>query len=182
MRIYMRTSPDSGWDLMGTACIGGEDDVVTMAELQVDAARYVKELDPGAATIGQHPASRSVVNTRTYFSADGTRQLAGTFGPAGVRMTITATPEYVWSWGDGSPGLTTSSTGGPYPAGDVFHTYRAPGTPTVTLSTRWTATFVVDTAFGRFGPFDVTGPPVVESSTRAVRVREARADLVSSRG
>jgi hypothetical protein len=180
MRIYMR-EPGSGWRQMGTACIGGANDVITMADLQADARQYMTQLDPGAATIAQHPADRAVVNLPTYFSASGAGTLTGTFGPAAARVTITATPEYVWSWGDGSPSLTTTSTGGPYPGGDVHHTYRSPGSPAVTLTTRWAASFVVDTAFGQFGPFDVGGPQIAPSTTRVVRVREGRAELVSPR-
>lgn len=181
MRIYMRQSPGTAWRQMGTACIGGANDVITMADLQTDAQQYLKQLDPDAATFSHQPADHAVVNMPTYFSAQGSGPLSGTFGPAVARITINATPEYVWSWGDGSAPLTTTSTGGPYPSGDVHHTYRAPATRTVTLTTRWTATFVVDTAFGQFGPFEVGGPQIAPSTSQQLRVREGRAELVSPR-
>ena len=43
------------------------------------------------------------------------------------------------TWGDGTPTMTTSSTGGPYPDGDVTHVYEE-ASPSYTLSVteHWT--------------------------------------------
>lgn len=177
MRIYVREN-GGPWRSMGNACIGGGNDVVTVADVTAQAGQaYREQMRPGAARIGTSPAGRQVVNLPTYFSAGGTEPMTGTFGPAGVRMTITATPTYVWDFGDGAT-LETRSAGGPYPGGDVRHTYRTPATRTVTLTTRWSAEFTVVTAMGTFGPFAVGGAPVAPSTTQAVEVREARAVLV----
>jgi hypothetical protein len=179
MRVYFRR-PGQDWQNVGTACIGGDNDPVTLADLAADAGQvYRDELKPNAASISPQPANGPwVVNFRSYFMATGAGPRSGTFGPAGARMTISATPTYVWNWGDGSAPLETTSTGGPYPTGDVTHVYRGKGARTVTLTTRWSATFTVDTALGTFGPFEVPGPPVAPSSTRAIRVQEGRAELI----
>ena len=174
-----RRRPPAGWEHVGNVCVGPNDPVLTVADLQADARRYVGELGTTAATVGVAPSHYTpVVNTATYFTATGGGTRTGTFGPQGVRLTITATPTYVWDFGDGSAPYETSSPGGPYPSGDVTHTYTTPGARTVTLTTRWTATFTVATALGTFGPFPVGGAPIAPVSTRAIQVREAGAVLV----
>jgi hypothetical protein len=178
MWVYVRR-PGGTWTRAGTVCVGPQDPVLTVDALRVDARRYLFEMDPGAATVSVAPRGFSpVVNEVTYFTATGGGTRTATFGPAGVRLTITATPAYVWDFGDGTPPYETRSPGGPYPTGDVTHTYRAPGARTVTLTTRWSATFTVTTAQGTFGPYDVGGAPLAPSTTQAVRVREAGAVLV----
>jgi hypothetical protein len=177
--VFVRR-PGEGWHQVGTACIGAHDPVVTLADLRVDAARYYRdEVRPNAATISPQPADGPwVVNLNAYFLAQGAAPLERTFGPAGARMTITATPTYVWDFGDESAPLETASVGGPYPDGDVTHVYRSDGRRTVTLTTRWSATFTVTTALGTFGPWDVPGAPIAPSTSRTIPVREARAELI----
>lgn len=181
MRVYLKR-PGSGWQPVGTACVGGQNDVRTLADLQVDASRvYREQMHPGAATIRQEDAY-VLVNHAAYFSASGAAPLTTTFGPNGASMTITAEPTYVWDWADGSDPFETTSTGGPYPDGDVKHVYRVAGTRSVTLTTRWSATFVVRTALGTFGPYPVTGAPVAPTTSLDVHVQEARAELIGHSG
>jgi hypothetical protein len=180
MRVYRREN-GGPWQSQGNACVGGASPVVTVADVRADAGQaYREQMRPPAATISTQPSGRSVVNMPTYFMAGGAGPMTRSFGPAGIRMTITATPTYVWDFGDGVT-YETSSKGGPHPTGDVRHTYRTPGTRTVTLTTRWTAEFTVVTALGTFGPFDIGGPPVAPSDTQDVSVHEARAELVGGR-
>lgn len=177
--VFVRR-PGEGWHQVGTACIGASNPVVTLADLRADAAqRYRDEVRPNAATIDPQPANGPwVVNLAAYFAASGAQTTTKTFGPDGARMTITATPTYVWDFGDGSPPYETTDVGGPYPDGSVHHVYRTDGTRTVTLTTRWAATFTVTTAFGTYGPWDVPGAPIAPTSTRTIQVREGRAVLV----
>lgn len=60
--------------------------------------------------------------------------------PIGPDVVITMTPRYVVRWGDGAT-TTTTSQGGPYPSGDVTHTYLDEGTVTITVEAYWTATW-----------------------------------------
>ena len=177
MRVYMRQG-DGPWQTRGTVCTGGSRQVVTVADVREDAGRVFRErMRPPAATITTQPRTTQVVNIPTYFTANGARPMTSTFGPPEVRMTITATPAYVWDFGDGAT-LETVSAGGPYPDGDVRHTYTSAARRTVTLATRWSAEFTVVTALGTFGPFAADGAPVAPSTSRVVDVREARAVLV----
>lgn len=59
--------------------------------------------------------------------------------PIGDDVAITATSEYLVDWGDGTT-ATTTSQGGPWPAGDVTHTHidTAPAR-TITVKQVWTA-------------------------------------------
>jgi hypothetical protein len=176
MRVFVRR-PGESWTVAGTYCTGNGNGVVTVADVAADAgALYRDRMTPGAATIGvTPPPDRVLVNALTYFGANGAEPMRGTFGPDALTVTIAAVPTYVWDFGDGTT-LETTSPGGP--AGDVTHTYRAPGATTVRLTTRWHAEFTVTSALGTFGPYDVGGTPVAPSSTRAVDVHEARAELV----
>jgi hypothetical protein len=179
MRIYRREN-GGPWEHLGTTCVGGASPVVTVEDVRAMAgAAYRAQMHPPAATIGSEPATYSLVNVPTYFAANGAGPMTQTFGPDAIRMTITATPTWAWAFGDGAT-LETSSPGGPYPTGDVTHTYRTRGARTVTLTTRWSAQFTVVTALGSFGPFDVGGPQIAPSSSRAMQVYEGRAELVDN--
>jgi len=59
--------------------------------------------------------------------------------PVGEDVAITATSRYLVDWGDGTT-TTTSSQGGPWPAGDVTHAYSkmAPAV-TITVTQLWSA-------------------------------------------
>ena len=178
MRVYVRQG-GGAWQSRGTVCIGGGNpNVVTVDDVRADAgAAYRERMRPPAATISTQPRTTQVVNIPTYFTATGAQTMTSTFGPPEVRMTITATPAYVWDFGDGTT-LETVSPGGPYPDGDVRHTYTSAARRTVTLTTRWRAEFTVATALGTFGPFEIGGPAVAPSTSRVVEVREARAVLI----
>jgi hypothetical protein len=180
MWVFVRR-PREAWDRVATTCIGPSDPVVTLADVRAHAAQlYRDRMRPGAATISPRPVNGPwVVNLTSYFEATGAGPRHETFGPPEVRVAIDATPTYVWDWGDGSEPFETTSAGGPYPTGDVTHVYRHHGARTVTLTTRWSATFTVVTALGTFGPYPVPGAPIAPMTTTRIRVQEGRADLVS---
>lgn len=60
--------------------------------------------------------------------------------PIGADIVVTATPRYVVSWGDGAT-TSTRSQGGPYPTGDLTHTWLEEGTVTVEVDAYWTGTW-----------------------------------------
>lgn len=55
--------------------------------------------------------------------------------PLGV-LTFSMTPRYVVSWGDGAT-VETESQGGPYPDGDLVHTYTDAEAITITVDAYW---------------------------------------------
>lgn len=62
-------------------------------------------------------------------------------------LTFTMTPRYVVDWGDGTT-TETSSQGGPYPGGDITHTYVEEGGVTITVQAFWRTTWTLAGAGG----------------------------------
>lgn len=60
----------------------------------------------------------------------------------GLDFYVVATPvEYSWSFGDGSPSLTSTDPGAPWPDHTVSHTYAAAGRFRPSLTTTWRGDF-----------------------------------------
>lgn len=78
--------------------------------------------------------------------------------PLGDDVTISASSTYEIDWGDHSPTTRTSSQGGPWPNGDVTHTYVnvTPGT-TITVTQRWSATWRAGASGGQLDGLQTTG-------------------------
>ncbi|MFY9617431.1 MAG: hypothetical protein WBH82_01920 [Arcanobacterium sp.] len=118
----------------------GEDEP-SAAEL----GRYVRDnaasfIIPGSLT-AQPSLGEVLINKAVYFSASA-RAYSATVTVLGYPLDLQLTPvSYAWDFGDGNTRITTTP-GGPWPDGDVTHTYYSPGEviPGVTVS--WT----VDTA------------------------------------
>lgn len=85
----------------------------------------------------------AIVGKRVYLRIGGPPST--TFdvpNPLGATITIAATSRYVVDWGDGSPPITTTSQGGPWPHGDVTHVYdTATPTATIRVAQQWSATW-----------------------------------------
>ena len=94
-----------------------------------------------------------------YLQIDGTReQRFEVANPLGADVAITAQSHYEVDWGDGSPRTTTRSNGGPWPDGDVTHTYThvSPAT-TITVTQVWSATWTAGEASGNLRGLRTTG-------------------------
>ena len=107
------------------------------------------------------PPGYAITGKLAYLVTDGTLtpahyQRATPLGP----LTITARGSYFVDWGDGT--LPTWSgpyrqEGGPYPGGQVFHTYDFTGTVNVTVREVWTATWALGPAHGALSALHTTG-------------------------
>jgi PKD repeat protein len=97
------------------------------------------------------------------------------------RIDVAATCQWRWDFGDGDV-ATTDWPGRPYdgtlPAHDpqhyLLHSYRAPGTLTVTVTAVWSATYTVA---GVPGTSAMSGT-VTRASSAPLPVREYAANLV----
>lgn len=69
-------------------------------------------------------------------------------GPFTFDVDIEAGGETVVDWGDGSPPVSYTVPGRPYPDGEIRHTYRDAATVTVTVTDRWQIDFRATTAGG----------------------------------
>lgn len=87
---------------------------------------------------------------------------------AGVNVTVSARPRWVW---DFEPGARheTASPGGSYPQTAVAHTYRTPGERTVGLTTIWSGEYTMD----GLGPFPLA--PIEQFQGIPVSIGQARA-------
>ena len=91
------------------------------------------EIVPGYAITGK----------RVYLQIGGPRTATFTVpNPLGPAVGIDVTSDYLVDWGDGTT-IITSSQGGPWPGGDVTHTYeRTSPRTTIAVVQRWTAHWV----------------------------------------
>ncbi len=107
------------------------------------------------------PPGYAVTGKLAYLVTDGTLtpahyQRATPLGP----LTITARGSYFVDWGDGTLPTWTGpyrQEGGPYPGGQVFHTYDFTGTVNVTVREVWTATWALGPAHGALSALHTTG-------------------------
>ncbi len=98
----------------------------------------------------QPPGGRTLINLPTYVEA--VMPAAG-YGPGQVH-TVTLlgravrirvlSAGYTFDFGDGTPVLRTQSAGGPYPDGDVRHTYTRDGVVWVKVSAAYRGEYSVD--------------------------------------
>lgn len=131
-------------------------------------------LPPGQPLI--EPAGGNVlinVPTNVYVQAEP-HTLTTTL--LGLAVQVRATPvSYQWDFGDGTPPLTTSDPGAPYPELRVTHTYTERGTPEVVLTTAYTGEYSV--AGGPWLP--VPGQASVTSDPIPLRVLAGTNSLVA---
>jgi hypothetical protein len=85
---------------------------------------------------------KAITGLRAFMEIRGPRTVTQTFNVFGYALTITATASsFDVDWGDGSWSRGLTSSGGPWPNGDVRHVYTTQGTYTVRVFERWTGTW-----------------------------------------
>jgi len=98
---------------------------------------------------------KAITGLRAFLEIGGPRTKTQTFNVFGYALTITATTSgYDVDWGDGSWSRNLTSSGGPWPKGDVRHVYTTQGTYTVRVIEHWTGTWSL--ASGGGGSVDGT--------------------------
>ena len=121
------------------------------------------------------PDGRTLVNLDTIVYTDDSKVSTTTVTLLGFPVVVEATPiSYTWRFGDGSPALTTSTPGKPYPSKEITHKYMRRGAVSLTLTTNYAARFnVADTGWQYIeGTVPITGPAT------ALQIREAVPVLV----
>lgn len=136
-----------------------------------------------APSVRYQPRGGAVTQLATYFAVDGASRAPVQFQVAvpqapEVRMTVTATPRsWTWDFGDRSPSLSTTDPGGDYPDGKVTHTYRQRGEVTVTTTSTSSVSWTLVSPYGGLPGATLAQPATSPTTTTALRVREARAQL-----
>ena len=163
----------SAADIVEWSCLAPGERPISTEELGQLVNVRVKEIAPQAHLKFQ-PAAGAVTQIPTIFASGQPDHIDRDDSMAGFNVRFHATPTWIWNWGDGES-TTTGKPGGAYPDMSVTHTYKRAGTVRVVLESRWAAQFWVAGA----GPFSVSGPPVTQTATAALHVRQARAVLSS---
>ncbi len=188
IRVYRRdASPGSteNWQQIGDTCRTATDPVPGQADLLAAIEREFSRtplITPRATT--QPPDGATLVNLPTYFQLtfpDST----GSFGPGQIRaLTLLGTPvelriraSHTYDFGDGTRHGPTTSPGGPYPTGDVTHTYQKSGKVTPSAMTTYAADYRVGG-----GPWlPLTGTTTRATSFGALDVLSVNPVLVENR-
>jgi len=116
-------------------------------------------------SIHVQPASQALTNVPVFFWSDTDPTFTTAVNILGVPVSVFLKPAYVWNFGDGSASHSFADRGGPYPTGDVTHTYRLAGSYTATLNVSWAGTW----AANNFS-YPVLGGAIVQTSTVHIRV------------
>jgi len=179
-RLFLTTDAVTN-QLVDTLCLGGPGDVIAVGDVAAaDVDRYLKDVVPPQMQVTVQPPNGVLAALPAYFQARPPAQLPPQqFGGPQVIETITITAaHYRWDWGDGTQPLQTDDPGGPYPDGQVTHTYNRSAHLVAHLTTQWSASYTVTVAGQTFGPYDATGTVQRTQPIRIV-VDRARSHLVS---
>lgn len=170
--LFLRRPGEPAYDRVGSFC-RAPGQPLTPSELVPEVRDRFLEYLP-ALSPSYQPVGGALVNLPAVFAAGQPGDIGRpTFDLAGFEVVLRAEASWRWDFADGSVGVF-DVPGGAYPDTSVSHVYRAPGSPQVTVTTLWDGAFTVD----GFGPFPVAGPPVTQTASLPVLVREARAELV----
>ena len=169
LRTWFRGS-GSGWRDLGLICLGAGGPV-TVSDVSKRVRDRVDQSVPALRPAAQPSTGVLAQLPVVFVSGQPGGAQHWDMSVAGLGVGLTATPRWVWSFGDGAR-LATEDAGRPHPVGGVSHVYRASGTRTVDVTTEWSASFTV----AGLGPFPVE-EPVRQEATMRVVVGEGRAVL-----
>jgi hypothetical protein len=100
--------------------------------------RLIKMVPTG--TISYQPEFEPLVHVPVIFWCDLPSIFQSRVNIIGEVIDVALRPGFAWQWGDGEI-FQTTEPGAPYPNQKVTHTYKQPGTYTVTLIATWNGNF-----------------------------------------
>lgn len=170
------------WVRVGVTCfpnyIPGAQPTLTIA----DVVRQFRDTAFAKATAAVQPVKgTTLVNLPTYYElqwpAEGFQpDEVDTTTLVGHRVQIKPTfQSATYVFGDGTTSGPVATLGGPYPSGDVVHTYGQPADVQVRIDVTYGGQFSVDGGDW----IDIPGTATVEGTPFALRVAEAHAQLVT---
>jgi len=169
--LWRRLRGTRTWDLMiGWHCPADLLPVLTQEDLR-------RLPIPAPAAHSQPEGGKVLVNKETiaYTEAEPVTLRTDLLG---YGIDVEATPtHYTWDFGDGTPPLTTTHQGHPWPGFDIYHVYDTTGPMHMTLTTTWTARYRLD-ADPTHTWHDVTGTATTTSLTPDFELIELRPHLV----
>lgn len=150
--VYVRVVGERNWTPLGPTCLPEQFTAANPGALTLGDIQRAFAETPFATPIGssQPVGGRTLVNLPTYFALTWpdqgyrpgqTRSLTMLGHAVDLRLK---TGGHRYDYGDGATHGPTTSTGGPYPTGDITHTYRRAGTLSPTATTVITADYRID--------------------------------------
>lgn len=195
VQIERRLRSGGAWEPVGPAQCTGQAapaapaPVVDLDDIRGTALTVRAQVSPPRPSLTVQPQAGALVNQPAVFSVEdpGTTPSDSALNPLSQRSVTVrlAAPTYTWTFGDGGSRSAGVRRGQPYARGTtvpqegtgdpyVSHTYSAAADRTVTV----TASYAVSYSFSGDGRV-FTLPPLEVSTSAALRVREARSELVS---
>jgi hypothetical protein len=92
------------------------------------------------ATIAYQPEFEPLVHVPVIFWSDLPTLFQSRVDIIGEVIDVALRPGFAWQWGDGGV-FQTNEPGAPYPNQKVTHTYKQPGTYSITLIATWNGNF-----------------------------------------
>ena len=123
------------------------------------------------------PDGQALTGMPAYLEIQGDRTLgheAELPAPFSTTVTFEASATYDVAWGDGASSGPFTSTGGPYPDGDITHTYTDTGDVEVVVTAQWTGTWSV-------GEFSGELPLIERAHSLPLEIDELQAVRTSDR-
>ncbi len=153
-RFITADGTESAWEVIGTTCFGSSVPPESGAAPVLTDAMIIEQFHqtdfaPPQALM-QPPDNRTLVNLPVYYQLawpeEGFEpQEIDTTDLAGFSVRIRPTLQDVtYSFGDGSSEGPTTSLGGPYPTGDITHTYLSKGSVNPSISVTYGGEVSVD--------------------------------------
>ncbi len=134
-----------------------------------DVEREVKRIGLPRLRVTVQPAGSTLVNLETIFHTTAA-PFERTVDILDSTVDLRAEPAaFTWHHGDGST-QTTTSPGRPYPAMDVIHQYKEPGSVTPRVDVTYRVTYRIDDGDWQSLDTTITAP----GPGTALRIREAR--------
>ncbi len=147
--------PSSGWISRLPDCTPAA--VSSPAEVADGLARSFWDVRVLPSPVLKVVPDYAITGKPVYLQIEGPRDQAfHVDNPIGDDVAIAATSRYVVDWGDGTT-ETTTSQGGPWPSGDVTHTYTdAAAAMKITVTQLWSAAWTAGPAGGELGDLRTT--------------------------
>lgn len=163
--------PSSGWISQLPDCTSAA--VSSPAEVADGLARSFWDVRVLPSPVVRVVPDYAITGKPVYLQIEGPRDQAFEVdNPIGDDVAIAATSRYLVDWGDGTT-ETTTSQGGPWPNGEVIHTYTvAAADLKITVTQLWSAGWTAGPAGGELGDLRTTSTlPLPVTQLQAVRNR-----------
>ena len=167
MSVWRKMGENEPWLSLGVVCIGEKGPTTPetlVTGIKEQSVQFLPRLLPTT-----QPANHVLVNTDVYFQSNQVNN----FGPitvvvTGIPVTLTASANWQWNFGDGES-ISTTNSGGNFPDGIIRHLYKTKGIKTINVTNTWNAKWSTKNKTA----VPVIGNSITQSSSFSLQVHEA---------